>query len=383
MLYRWLFALAVGLLPVYLWSSGGVQLSHACVAFAALIMYLSKGAKINQADIVLLALVLVAAFREGVAIIAGGQPSGILSALYILFSLVVFNSARNFATELDVQRLVVWALTAAVVVAVSGIVIKGYSFRTDSEGYRAIGTFNNPNQLGYFAVCVSSIAVLLYQSGAIRRSATLLFFLSAALFLSVASLSKAALLATAFSGLLVGFAITSSKWRFVVGLSVALVACAVGYYLYDSGALSGFKVVNRLATLGTQHDDSLSSRGYNVLAQASGWELFFGFGSLKTRELVGHEVHSTIFSFFANYGFVGGGAFVIFLALWARRLYRDLGWIGIMAVGGPPMLYGVTHNGSRFTIFWLLLALSFTTLPNPRSRFSLKERPVEGAAVRR
>src|SRR5690606_1287440 len=64
----------------------------------------------------------------------------------------------------------------------------------DSGYGRAVGTFNNPNQLGYFSVCILSLAYLLYRDEYLSYFAAFVVFVIA-IFLSITSLSKAAMIA--------------------------------------------------------------------------------------------------------------------------------------------------------------------------------------------
>lgn len=362
MLHRLFMLVAVCLLPIYLWESGGIQISHILIVIAALLYYISRGVRLGQPEIILLTLALVVALRESAAAIMGGNVRGLLPVVYVLFCIVVFNSIRHMALERRALKIVGFGLFAAVAVAITGILVKGYSFNVDSEGYRAIGTFNNPNQLGYFAVCSFAMAVLLHRMEVYRGKWHLIVFFAAAVYLSAASLSKAAILTTMLSGLMIGFSMSRSKMRFLVGSIVAAVLASGVYIAYAAGAFDDLKVVHRLSGLGTQGDDSLAGRGYNVAFSASGLELFIGMGSQKVREIVGHEVHSTYFSYFTNYGVIGGLLFVLFIVMWLRSLVRQYGWYTAAAVGGPPLIYGITHNGSRFTVLWILIALSFVPL---------------------
>jgi hypothetical protein len=65
-----------------------------------------------------------------------------------------------------------------------------------------------------------------------------------------------------------------------------------------------------------------------------------------------HEIHSTFLTIMFSYGLVGTAAFAA--AIW--RLYR-LSSGGAFLYLIPPFLYGLTHQGLRFSFFWLLLAV--------------------------
>ena len=75
-------------------------------------------------------------------------------------------------------------------------------------------------------------------------------------------------------------------------------------------------------------------------------------------EIVGHEVHSTLGAVLNTYGIIGFTLFGSVIVIWAKRLWKAYGLIGFVCLFVPTMLYGLTHNGTRFTFFWVLFAAS-------------------------
>lgn len=378
---RWLLALAAVLLPIYLWGSGGMQLSHFFIALYCAWFVARNGISAGLADGVLLALFAFILVREGLAIFFGAPVGSILPAAHLLFALMVFNVLRRSTASDKVSSALTIGLYGSCLVAVAGVLLLGYGLTVDAEGGRAIGTFNNPNQLGYFSVCMFSAAVLLRMRGKLPVLALAAIVLSC-FFLSVASLSKAAMISVGFGAALLGYAFSTKRRLFVVGVFVLVAVVWIGYSLYSSGALDSFAFVRRLQGLGMQGDDSLEGRGYFANTAGSVAELYFGLGYEGVLNAVGHEVHSTVFTFFVTYGLLGGLAISFFLFLWARSVYRAHGVNGVLLVVAPPMVYGIGHNGSRFTIFWILVALSFAALPakvqaaaRPRTRVARSPGP--------
>jgi hypothetical protein len=350
--------LGICALPIYFWSSGGLQVTHYLIAAGCLFFMLRNGIGLIDSEVLLIVLALYILLRECVSVMWGADITSLLPFLYMSFSVITFNAFRRWAVrEKNIEWLNIGFLMSAAIAA-SGVIVKGYGFTVDAEGGRAIGTFNNPNQLGYFAVCIAAIAALLQIRGQIGRKSLATFFL-AATFLAVASLSKAAMISVAFAALFIGFSISRSRASFFIGVTVSLVLVAIAFAATDAGYFDSFKFVARLRDLGADSDDSWTGRGYGILSQVNASQLLFGFGSSGVEAIVGHEVHSTIASFFASYGVIGGGLFSIFMLQWIRRLYVENGWVSVATVVLPPFLYGITHNGSRFTIFWILLGVSF------------------------
>jgi len=260
------------------------------------------------------------------------------------------------------MNMVLLGIVASAVIAVGGVILFGYDLSADASGLRAIGTFNMPNQLGYFAVCLFAVSFLFRLRFYLAMPITV-FLVLCSIFLAVASLSNAAMIGIAIAMLFVGFTTVKGRGATAIGvLSLACISLCI-FWLYSSGSLDEYSFVRRIESIGSQADNSLEGRGYALFFGGSVTTLIAGFGFAETLSIVGHEVHSTVFSFFTYYGVIGGTLFLAFNILWAQRVWRDIGVLGLLLVVFPVVFFGLTHNGSRFTIFWLLLALSFSDPP--------------------
>jgi len=349
----------IALLPIYLWESGSLQISHIALALGCASYIGGNGLRPRFPEKVLAVLALFVFVRESTGALGGVMDvRAFLPPLYMLFNLIVFMTIKMWAATVDNQKLLAYGLLASAAVAASGVFVLGYGLSVDVEGGRAVGTFNNPNQLGYFAVCLYSCAVLLFYGDVLSLRAFLALLLVSA-FLVMVSLSKAATVGLGASLVCVCFGFGRPTQRFLYGVFGGTLLLSLAVYLYAAGYLDGLAVTKRILDIGSDSDDSLAGRGYHVLYQARSWEIFFGLGESGVKEFVGHELHSTVGSILANYGLIGAGLFVVFLVLWAKRLLNVIGLAGLFVVGAPPMLYGLTHNGIRFTMFWVFLGLSF------------------------
>lgn len=356
------FYIAVALLPVYLWSSGGLQISHYLLAGYCFSYILFNGFGFSAPDKVLFFLWAFAFVRESFSVVMGAEIRALLPVAHIFFSFVVFNAMRRAFVSAISVRFFIFCLCLAGALAVAGVLAMGYSLKVDDEGGRAVGTFNNPNQLGYFSVCFFAF-IFYFRLIGYLSTFWLLLFLPVAFFLAIASLSKAAMIAIGAAAIFGGFSLSRNKFAILFGSIVLASLVILAFSLYASGYFDGYTFIRRLEGIGSSNDDNLEGRGYYLILTAGVLELFFGFGLLSVIKNVGHEVHSTIFSFVSNYGLIGGSAFLVFLFMWMRRVYAATGLNGLVLVVMPVMLYGITHNGSRFSIFWLLLGFSFATLP--------------------
>lgn len=346
-----LLCVGVAGLPVYVVESGFPQVAHFLVALYIAAFFVRYGLAYSADEAILVLLASYMVGLEGIKAFNGVSPESFLPIVYLLFNTHCLNSIRRGLCMAISERFLYAGFLAAVVVAGLGV------FLGNVTGIRATGTFNNPNQLGYFSVCLASLGFLFHFAGSLPRS-KLIVILGVSIVLAILSLSKAAMLSIAIVTLLVGFQYQRSVLHYLVGF-LFVVGIVVGvYYAYTTDVFGDTAFVNRLEGIGQSPDDTLGARGYFSWAGAAAHEVVLGLGSEKTTIVVGHEVHSTVFSFYVRYGLIGGVLFTAFLALWLVRVFRAFGAVGVSAIVVPPMLYGLAHNGSRFTMFWILIAVS-------------------------
>ncbi|MCQ4346606.1 hypothetical protein NGA35_03975 [Pseudomonas stutzeri] len=351
--------LSVALIPIYLWDSGGVQISHIILAAFCATCMISTSITPNLPERIILAICLIILARESADVFAGGDIRLLMPFAYMTFNLLILISVRHWLEEDDNIEVLKLALLTALAVATAGVLMVGYKLTVDSDGGRAIGTFNNPNQLGYFSVCCFSLATLLYIKSRLSLT-TLLVAISACYFLAIASLSKAAMVGIAFSTILLLTTIGSQEKS---ALKIATVIFGISglliYFAVNDG-IQNYAFVDRISRIGSDNDDSLAGRGYGVITEMDGLRFLTGFGTEAIIRFFGNEVHSTVGGIFIGYGVIAGALILAFIFLWCKKLSSEFGLIGAATILAPPLLYGLTHNGIRFTIFWITLALSFS-----------------------
>lgn len=208
-------------------------------------------------------------------------------------------------------------LLAASAAAAGTVLFSGIGLQEMEEAGRSTGSFNNPNQLGYFSVCLLSLIYLCYRNGYINYYSAVVMF-SVALFLSISSLSKAAMIAN-FVVIFIALKPASSSFKSTGGwFLVAALVFVLAIVFYFMGAFDDFIFVQRLQSLATENDSSLEARGYLAFFEGNGFQFVFGLGVDNTNEIAGHEVHSTLGGVFNNYGVVG---FLLFQACFLCGLW--------------------------------------------------------------
>jgi hypothetical protein len=353
-----ILVLGTSLLPIYMGDSGGAQPSHVILSFFILLSIPYWKSRFHNWAYLFLALTIWVLIRDLITAIISSDPSVLLPFFYWIYNLILVLAIFFSAKKKLFLNALKHGILLAILVALLGLLIFGYSIKIDGEAVRAVGTFNNPNQLGYFSVCASSILFLLREIKSISKK---YFYLSlfTTQFLSIASLSKAAIISNLFLISLIFF-----KEKFSIQVRLASTVVLIAILSYSAGLVKfdyeDLLLTQRLNAVGADDDDSLSARGYFAFLIGGDFEWITGLGGNEVLKIVGHEVHSTIFSIFNVYGIIGLLLILVLFFLWYMVIKKSLGFFSALGVVMPAMLYGITHNGTRFTMFWILFAASIS-----------------------
>jgi hypothetical protein len=288
--------------------------------------------------------------------IIGHSSAHIIRSAFYLYNFLLCASIYGYVRRNGASAIVPGLIVATVLV-VSLLLVFGVDLRAIGPNGRDTATFNNPNQLGYFSVCVLSFTYLLHRTQYIHYGLALVLY-AAALFLAVASLSKSAMI-TCF--IVIWFATKPEKTGIykTAWLGLTIITSIWLVYKFFNGAFQEYVFAGRLLGMFQENDTSFVERGYTAFLQGNALQYIFGLGTDNVYSIVGHEVHSTFGTVLNTYGVFGFLLFSGMMIIWARNLFRKFGMTGLFCIASPPLLYGVMHNGTRFTIFWLLFSVSF------------------------
>ncbi|MCP1198058.1 hypothetical protein [Notoacmeibacter sp. MSK16QG-6] len=366
---KYLIILGVALLPVYVFDSGGMQPSHLLLFTYSIIILIARGFPVRPWSVALVALFLYASAVESFYVILGGDLLFLINAVFFLFNFIVVAAIYTHVRETGLKTLRFGVMFTAAI-AFGAVAYFGVNLsELDGQG-RPTGAFNNPNQLGYFSVCLLSFTYLLYREKQLSYWMAAAIF-SIAMFLAIASLSKAAMISN-FAVIVLALKPVRSRSA-VLGWALAgLIGLLYLFQQYQGGAFDDLLFVKRLANMAREGDSSLEARGYFAFLHGTPLHLLFGMGTQNINEIVGHEVHSTFASILNNYGLFGLMIFSAAIFIWAARLWQYFGLVGFICLTVPPMAYGITHDGTRFTFFWLLFAASMALAERERRSSSLQ-----------
>lgn len=268
----------------------------------------------------------------------------LIAPLFYLFDVYVFLVILVMYERFG-ERFV-WLTVRVILISVFVQVTMTFIY-TRGGTLRTYGLFNTSNQLGYFSILTASI-VLLGQRRLQLSSLQVMLGQFCCAYLALLSASRAALLSVAILGMVA--IINRFRTILVLGAFAAFLAFVANPF---EAAIERSR--NRI-----ENDQSLGffeERGYDRLVNNPEY-LVLGAGEgryarfASTTAIGTHELHSSIGTLVFCYGVVGLSLFLAFLAkvVSGSGLRRTLLLL-------PPAAYGLTHQGLRFTMFWVLLAI--------------------------
>ena len=251
----------------------------------------------------------------------------------------------------------------AVIITAIGLII----FSNDEV--RSVGFFNNPNQLGYFSVIMLTVIALCKEE--MKKSHIMIVFVLS-FWAVLVSLSKAAILAyfVEIIVLVLFYQNNFSVKRIVFELVVILIVSLGVYLLFfsnNSVIVSNpllFEIRERIINMSNENDSSLAyGRGYARVGEMASHIIWgTGEGAYDRFDIRhGVEVHSTFVSLLTCYGLIG---LLGYLTLIKNAMGKGSAFWNSLFVLSGLLLYSITHNGIRNTLFWILLALIYVNNKN-------------------
>ncbi len=347
------WAIYIVLVPIYLWSSGLPQPGDWMLLFLAPLTLRGWRGKLPantegtwRAVIVFTGYVVLVNLIWSVVLNQWSMnlKQGFwLSATFYIYNALMYLIVLVLYTKFGERFL--W-FTAKILIA--ALLLQALlSFVSTRGGLRATVLFNNPNQLGYYALVSVSLLFLLERRSYVSSLEVTLGTVAAS-YLALISASKAALGAI---GLLV---IAGLLVRLRTMLSIGVVFLLL---LYVPSPMQD--AIDRTLTR-FDNDVSLGffeERGYDrIWNHPEHWVMGAGEGGYlrfsESTAIRAHEIHSSVGTLFFSYGIVGTTIFAVFTLIVLRRKGLRT-WLLVL----PTMAYGMTHQGLRTTLFWVLLAI--------------------------
>lgn len=344
------------LTPFYFFESGGLQPSH--ISFVILFLYyflyvkklkLSMPYKARKAVLYLILFITyVFATNFTASIIYNGEilPK---HSFYYLFNFLVFILFLDLFEYKKEYTSVIFNLLTMTLIIQLLLMISGYG-RT-WHGQQHILFFNNPNQLGYFSLLLSSVLIIIGINNK-KHPLIIMILVIISAYLSLSAVSITASIAITVSAIIyyINQMRKKTKTFYIIILISIIVATTYGNTFYKKISNEDIftRIDHKFNNKTTRDGGWAAGRGYDTLTENPEY-LLFGRGELPGQFHT--EFHSIFGNILRSYGFVGLFLFLNF----GYRSFKNSP-ISIMYYLIPVLIYGISHNGIRQPFLWLFLA---------------------------
>lgn len=349
------------LYPFYLWSSGLPQIADLfMVLLFNLCIYKNKGVfnySIQQDNLIITNLLFVfyIVFINLLWVLILGQISSFINvSFYYIYNYFIVSTLlllyNNYGKK--IQYLIYNSISISVGLQTIMFLING-----NFTGKRMVGSFNNPNQLGYYSLLTISILIVLSNQIEVNSYWFIVIYVSNIL-LTVASLSST----TIFSYLLVTVLYllvrdNNKKIKknmiitlIIIGLILIVIKVRTDYF-ETSLMIEGLRTRSR--TIESKTTNIVTQRGYDrIISYPEYWLFGAGEGGYLERFGVHMEFHSLLGNIQVSYGIIGSFLFINLLRISIKSNY-----LKNLSILIPVLFYGITHNGIRSGLFWVLLCI--------------------------
>ena len=290
-----------------------------------------------------------------------GDMSMNFKSLYYVFNFMAFSFCISLSEKCElnyIKKKIAIGCFFSVFVVTIGILF------FDKGEQRATGFFDNPNQLGYFAVITITVCTLCKEQ---LKKYQKILIVAFSVWATIISLSKAAIISLfGFAIINILFSTDNSKNKvplFRIGLIIALAFFIYLLFFANYNFLGSISIIqtmrHRIFNMMNESDSNLGNgRGYARIFEI-GINIFWGAGEGAYDRFVakhGGEVHSTFVSLLTCYGVIG---FIGYINIFFRCLCNRVNFKRNIVLMSGLFLYAITHNGIRNTLLWIILAILY------------------------
>lgn len=368
-----IFGLFLFLRLFYLLDGGNAQpADYLLMAMTPFFFKLNALREVGRVNPWLIALiVLMISVNSGWFFMTGKTSIGV-SALYYIYNItalvIAFTIRSSNADVFDRVMLYVILLSAAIEVTALQV--------GPTSLYRSTGTFTNPNQLAYWALCAATLVTLVGGKHRLLQLAGLLLLSLAALM----SVSRGGIFGMAILLILLFPTWVRNLHLRVLTLVAILFGIAFVFSAFGDDIRNEFGIAQRLEARSEQRSSSeeLDNRNFNRLTEEPGY-IAVGAGEggfdrfvterYKYKGYARVEIHNTYLTLLFCYGATGLFLFFGMLAAILKELPRQTFYLSGILV------YGMSHNGLRYTLFWIVLAVLLSMIwLNKQQRAAVEQR---------
>jgi hypothetical protein len=384
-----ILVITLGLLPVYIFGSGGFQLVDIPVLFLIAIALRGKYEKDQYLKTILLLLPFVI---WSVLVNCGYYLyirntwflKGAITLTYDIVLLVVFSIIFTKVLDKKNIKYIYYGLILSIVLCLS---LRGVP---EEDVERVTLSFNDPNQLGYYAATLMVYVILLTKFKEINNYHKPAFYLCDVIIIAFAHIFLSLCLSRSAMAAFLVLDICLLKNTKNLRIFLPVVFCGIMASIFMMYVNPHF-LEQRIAVRGEESytenalTEGFKDRTTSTLNYLEGIEWLVGKGSgpglpksvMSTVKGSTGEAHNIFFDALRSYGLIGLGllAFWFLKAILSTWKMNDalFIWMGLLA-------YNMGNNGVRFRPFWIVLALLFamTRYVDKSSRITKSSKSSEG-----
>lgn len=360
------FCLYILLEPYYIFPSGLPQLSD-------FILLLTIGYSITKAEfwklfslntvrLLMIFLFIVIGvnfiyFFKG--LIYNEKVEFIMPILYYLFNCLAFVSTLFIFKNISIkQQNIILSCIIVTLIIQCILAFIGFSKGLNVSGGRAVIFFNNPNQLGYYVLLSLIVSLLLIKDYTKKNKVLVTFLLFISLYLVILSGSRAAFIGILSLTIYIVIKESIAPLKILQGILILLVVGGIFIITNKDiidDAINTYEM--RQSRDSNRNFSESENRGYDRLLKYPEY-IFYGAGEdAYYRFSDSHhqgEIHSGFGTILFCYGIAGLVSFMAFIYNGIKYNFRKDIFILF-----PILLYNITHQGIRQSLFWIILALIY------------------------
>lgn len=351
--------------PFYFFDSGIPQPSHYMVSIAFLAMFFSRGfslilkEKVVHYLLLFLLLIIVINSVYYFKYYGDGNTFLLTSAYYVfnfLFFLLFLKTLKQGSSQ-NIDKIVLFLLISLGVQVILAILDINKITQYIVTG-RSVIYFNNPNQLGYFALLTLTLFTVL-PSRYRKNRLIVMGAIAGSVILAVVSSSRIVLLGLVVLALL-SLHQLDIKLNFKYWILISVFGIVIALFLSKTEFIQ--KRISLVEVRNNRQDTTGVSeaqiRGYDRI-----WlhpkNLVFGAGEGKYDRFKSQqkgELHSGLGTILFSYGIIG---ITLFLLFFYKIIAGNIFYNFLLLT--PILLYNLVHQGFRNPLFWGVLATVYVT----------------------
>ena len=362
---------ALSLYPIYIFGSGTVQIGHFLLIIFSMVVLIKIGMPKDKYFYTFL-IFLIYCFSINIFYFAYDlyifkdpyryvfippDLTYLRNILFITFNFVLVISIISYLNYQKKLNIIFYGVLTAILIILFPVI---YKFLLGLPFYRYMGFFNNPNQLGYYSICCFSLIYLFYRNSYISYY-LMTFLLAVVTLFSILTLSKASYIPLLIC---IVFALKPYNYKYSKIIDIIILSTIVLAFIILLPTISEMSFFKRITNILNESDTSLSHRGYLVFLEGNSLQAIFGMGVKNVFKLHTYEIHSTFGMILTSFGFIGFLIFFTLMIFWILDIKNSYGFRAVICVCGPSLLYGLTHNGLRFSMFWIMFAVTIALSKN-------------------